>query len=150
MVIDHAALETMKAEANPAHPHGDAGAPRAISAAATAEPRATEEPASPNAADRIAAGSAPPGVEQRLRRLRVSLIAQLAARRMPLGRIRRISIGTILEFDRGIDEPLDLLANNQPIGRGEAVKVGENFGLRITEIRDADSPARPIQHGADG
>src|SRR5262249_43833210 len=72
-----------------------------------------------------------------LRSLRVPLIAQLAARKLPMARIRRISIGTILEFERNVDEPLELLANNQPIGRGIAVRVGENFGLRIAEIRDA-------------
>jgi hypothetical protein len=34
------------------------------------------------------------------------------------------------------DEPLELLINNKVIGVGETVKVGENFGLRITQIGD--------------
>jgi flagellar motor switch/type III secretory pathway protein FliN len=34
-------------------------------------------------------------------------------------------------------EPLDLMISNKPIGQGETVKVGENFGVKITRIGDA-------------
>lgn len=83
----------------------------------------------------------------RIRSLRVPLIAQLAARKLPLARIRRLSIGTILEFERSISDPLELLANNRPIGKGTAVKVGENFGLRIAEIRDTATRMRTLAAG---
>ncbi|MBZ0268111.1 FliM/FliN family flagellar motor switch protein, partial [bacterium] len=42
--------------------------------------------------------------------------------------------GAVLELDRREDEPLELLANGQVVGRGAVVVVDERFGLRITEI----------------
>lgn len=58
--------------------------------------------------------------------------------------IRKLSLGTILEFEKRIDEPLELLINNRCIGRGETVKVGERFGVRIFSIADRPSLIRSM------
>jgi len=76
------------------------------------------------------------GEIQRLLRLRVPLIVRLAHRNMKIGEIRRLSLGAIIEFSRAVNEPLDLLINNQLIARGVAVRVGDRFGLRIQAIRN--------------
>jgi flagellar motor switch protein FliN/FliY len=73
----------------------------------------------------------------RILRIRVPAIVQLASRQMSISAVRKLSLGMIIEFYKGIDDPLELLINNHPIGKGEAVKVGEHFGLRVTEVRDA-------------
>jgi flagellar motor switch protein FliN len=74
---------------------------------------------------------------QRVLHLEVPLVVTLAQRKLNVSEILRLGVGSIIEFVRGSDEPLQLLANNKVIGVGEAVKVGENFGLRITQIGDA-------------
>jgi flagellar motor switch protein FliN/FliY len=79
----------------------------------------------------------PPAVSPAIRRvlrLRVPVIVQLARRTMPIASVRDLSIGSIIEFEKSVDDQLDLMINNQPIGLGNCVKVGENFGLRVTEI----------------
>lgn len=48
--------------------------------------------------------------------------------------------GSIVEFDTPASSELDLLANNHLIARGIAVKVGENFGLQVTQMA-SPSPA---------
>lgn len=53
-----------------------------------------------------------------------------------MSEVMRLGVGAIIEFSKSSDEPLELLVNNKPIGLGEAVKVGENFGLRMTQIGD--------------
>lgn len=53
---------------------------------------------------------------------------------MPLGDILAIIPGAIIELPKAADEELDLLVNNKPIGSGTAVKVGENFGIRISYV----------------
>jgi flagellar motor switch protein FliN/FliY len=73
---------------------------------------------------------------KRIMRLQVPVIVKLAQRRLTLAEVMRLGIGVIIEFSKSSDEPLELLINNKPIGVGEAVKVGENFGLRITHIGD--------------
>ena len=67
-------------------------------------------------------------------RLEVPVIVQVGRRVMPLGDILALGPGAIIELNKSAERELDLLINNKPIGSGLAVKVGENFGLRITDI----------------
>ena len=73
---------------------------------------------------------------QRILRLEVPVIVKLAERKLMLSEVMRLGTGAIIEFFKSSEEPLQLLINNKPIGLGETVKVGENFGLRITQIGD--------------
>ncbi len=43
-------------------------------------------------------------------------------------------VGTVIELDRLVGEPLDILANGKRIAKGEVVVVDENYGIRITDI----------------
>ncbi len=81
---------------------------------------------------------------QRLLLIRVPVIVQLAARPMPISEVCALSVGAIIEFDKNVEEPLDLLVNDRPIGRGVCVKVGEYFGLRVTEICDRADRIRSL------
>lgn len=86
-----------------------------------------------------AASSAGPAGSPRLRRvlrLRVPLIVRLATRRLNVSDILKWGRGTIVEFDKAVDEKLELMVNDKVIGEGQAVKVAENFGLRVTAIVD--------------
>ena len=84
-----------------------------------------------------APNSAPtPSELQRILRLQVPVIVKLAERRLMLSEVMRLGTGAIIEFFKSSDEPLELLINNKVIGVGETVKVGENFGLRITQVGD--------------
>ena len=72
----------------------------------------------------------------RILRLEVPIIVKLAERKLNLSEVMRLGTGAIIEFIKSSEQPLELLVNNKVIGVGEAVKVGENFGLRITQIGD--------------
>ncbi len=71
----------------------------------------------------------------RVLKLHVPVIVRLAERRIPVKHIMQWSTGSIIEFDKPADAELDLMINNKCIGFGRAVKVGENFGLRVTRIQ---------------
>lgn len=81
---------------------------------------------------------------QRILRLEVPVIVKLAERKLTLGEVMRLGAGAIIEFSKSSDEPLELLINNKAIGVGEAVKVGENFGLKITQIGDVREIIRSL------
>lgn len=66
--------------------------------------------------------------------LAMSIRVVLAQRKMPLDSVLTIRPGTIIEFDVPFDADLLLYAGDRPIGVGQAVKVGENFGLRVSRI----------------
>lgn len=42
--------------------------------------------------------------------------------------------GYIIELDKLAGDPLDLYVNSRLIARGEAVMVGEKFGIRLTDV----------------
>ena len=71
---------------------------------------------------------------QRILSLDVPVIVRLASRTMRLSEVLHLTTGAILEFDKLADADLELLVSRQLIGGGQAVKIGENFGLRISEI----------------
>jgi flagellar motor switch protein FliN/FliY len=73
---------------------------------------------------------------QRILRLQVPVIVKLAERKLLLSEVMRLGTGAIIEFFKSSEEPLELMINNKVIGVGETVKVGENFGLRITQVGD--------------
>jgi flagellar motor switch protein FliN/FliY len=73
---------------------------------------------------------------KRILRMEVPVIVKLADRKILLSEVLRLGVGAIVEFTKRSDQPLELLINNKVIGVGETVKVGENFGLRITQIGD--------------
>jgi flagellar motor switch protein FliN/FliY len=71
---------------------------------------------------------------KRVLRVRVPVIVELAQHPMPIRKIRRLSPGAIIEFDKSVEDDLTLYVRNRSIGKGHAIKVGEHFGLRITDI----------------
>ncbi len=89
--------------------------------------------------------SAVSGAElKRILRLSVPVIVNLAQRKLTLSEVLRLGVGAIIEFSKSSDEMLTLLVNNKPLALGEAVKVGENFGLRITQIGDVKQIIRTL------
>jgi flagellar motor switch protein FliN/FliY len=77
---------------------------------------------------------APKSELKRIMQLEVPVIVKLAERKLALSEVLRLGVGSIIEFVKSNDEPLQLMINNQTIAIGEAVKVGENFGLRIKQV----------------
>jgi flagellar motor switch protein FliN/FliY len=67
-------------------------------------------------------------------RVKVPVVVTLASKRQSIGRIMEIGPGAIIQFDKLCDEMLDLLVGNHRVAAGEAVKIGEKFGLRITSL----------------
>lgn len=55
-------------------------------------------------------------------------------RHMLLRDILDLTPGAVVELDRQIQEPVDLLVGGKVVARGEVVVVEGNYGLRVTEI----------------
>lgn len=95
-------------------------------------------------AQRHPSTDSPSGELRRILRLQVPVIVKLAERRLTMAEVMRLGTGAIVEFLKSSDEPLELLVNNKSIAVGEAVKVGENFGLKITQVGDLRSVIRTM------
>jgi flagellar motor switch protein FliN/FliY len=81
---------------------------------------------------------------KRILHLEVPVIVKLAERTLTMSEVMRLGIGAIIEFSKSSEDTLDLMINNKTIGAGEAVKVGENFGLKITHIGDVHQIIRSM------
>ncbi|MEO1237896.1 MAG: FliM/FliN family flagellar motor switch protein [Planctomycetota bacterium] len=79
--------------------------------------------------------------------LTVPMIVQIGRRKMPMSDILGLAPGSIVELPKPADAELDFCVNNKPIGTGTAVKVGENFGLRVSDLHSARRRAEAIVGG---
>lgn len=71
---------------------------------------------------------------RRILQIEVPVIVQLADRQMTMKEVLSFNVGSVIEFENRFDAELKLVVTNRQIGLGHAVKVGENFGLRVTRI----------------
>jgi flagellar motor switch/type III secretory pathway protein FliN len=114
----------------------------------TSQVDAPASPASVGAASGAAAdlpGSRQlPHYTRSLLRIPVPVVVTLAQKRQPLGRVIELSPGAILQFDKSCEEMLELFIGDRRIACGEAVKVGDKFGLRVTSITPPDERYYPL------
>ncbi|MCA9003894.1 MAG: FliM/FliN family flagellar motor switch protein [Planctomycetaceae bacterium] len=70
----------------------------------------------------------------RLNKLPVQAIVKLASKKIEMNQLLSICPGSLITFDKPCEDPLELYINNQVFCLGEAVKIGENFGLKIDRV----------------
>lgn len=61
-------------------------------------------------------------------------VARLGEVEMPISEILKLGPGSVIEVNRLVEEPIDLLVNERLVARGEVVTIDEKFALRVTEI----------------
>jgi flagellar motor switch protein FliN/FliY len=81
-----------------------------------------------------AAAPASVGAMHLLRDVEVEITLEIGRRRMRIAEVLKLSTGQTLELQKAAGEPLDIFVNGKLLGRGEAVVVGDRYGVRITEI----------------
>jgi flagellar motor switch protein FliN/FliY len=68
--------------------------------------------------------------------VKLNLTLRFGQRVLLLREILDLDAGSVIELDREVDEPADLLLGEKVIARGQVVIVDGNYGLRITEVTD--------------
>lgn len=59
---------------------------------------------------------------------------RFGCREMPLGEILDLGPGDVVQLDRHVSDPVDLIVGDKIVARGEVVLVNGNFALRVTEV----------------
>jgi flagellar motor switch/type III secretory pathway protein FliN len=85
-----------------------------------------------------------PPYTRSLLRIKVPVVVTLAEKRQKLSRIIELGPGSIIQFDKSCEEMLELEVGNRAVASGEAVKVGDKFGLRITAMVLPDERFSPV------
>jgi flagellar motor switch protein FliN/FliY len=61
---------------------------------------------------------------------------RFGSRELPLREVLDLGPGDVVELDRNVTDPVDLVIGDKIVARGEVVLVNGNFGLRVTEVAE--------------
>lgn len=86
-----------------------------------------------------------PPYARSLLRIRVPVAVRLAGTKLRAKRVAELVPGTIIQFDKSCEEMLGLYVGHQEVAEGEAVKVGDKFGLRLTSMVLPEERFRPVR-----
>jgi flagellar motor switch protein FliN len=64
----------------------------------------------------------------------VRVTVSLGETEIPIAKLFALASGDVLSLDREADAPVDIRVNERLVARGVLVAVGDQFGVRITEI----------------
>jgi flagellar motor switch protein FliN/FliY len=64
----------------------------------------------------------------------LNVTLRFGQRQLSLREVLELTTGSVVELDRQVEEPVELLLNGMVIARGEAVVIDGNYGLRVTEV----------------
>lgn len=86
----------------------------------------------------------PPGLERLkigfdyLAEIAVLVEARLGQATLKIKDILGLQEGSVIELEKAAGESADVLVNQQPFARGEIIVIGNNFGVRIDSIYEAE------------
>lgn len=68
--------------------------------------------------------------------LKLPVSIELGRTNMLIRDILRLGRGSVIEFDKLVSEPIDVLINGKKVAEGEVVVIDKHFGIRITTLID--------------
>lgn len=69
--------------------------------------------------------------------IKVRVDVSLGTAEMTVKQLMSMQQGSIIELEQQLQQEADVLLNGKVIARGEIVAVDEHFGIRITQVLDA-------------
>ena len=85
---------------------------------------------------RSRAGTAMP--LERFAEVSIEISVEIGRVTMPIGELLKLGEGAVVELNRAVSEPVDVMAQGVRIASGEVVVIDDRFAVRITEIVNAD------------
>lgn len=126
--------ETLAAESM-VHPSAALGGGASSAAARTARPDVVARVAD-FAELTASATSGPPAPLDRLLDVTVTVTAELGRVTLPISNVLNLNVNSVLELNRSVSEPVDLMVQGVLLARGEVVVVNDCFAIRIKEIAE--------------
>ena len=75
---------------------------------------------------------------ERFAEVSIEISVEIGRVTMPIGELLKLGEGAVVELNRTVSEPVDVMAQGVRIASGEVVVVDDRFAVRITEILNAD------------
>lgn len=77
--------------------------------------------------------------------LQLPVSIELGRTNMLIRDILRLGRGSVIEFDKLVSEPVDVLINGKKVAEGEVVVIDKHFGIRITTLVDPADRLRSVR-----
>ena len=82
--------------------------------------------------------------------LPLEIHVELGRKRVRIADLLALAPGSLVELDVAAGAPLSILANQVLVAHGEAVVVGERYGVRVTEIVSPQERVRRLGSAGGG
>jgi flagellar motor switch protein FliN/FliY len=66
--------------------------------------------------------------------VKIQVSVSIGSAELSVADLFALDAGKVLALDKQVDSPVDLCVNGRVVGRGTLVAVGDQFGVRVTEI----------------
>lgn len=77
--------------------------------------------------------------------LQLPVSIELGNTNMLIRDILKLSRGSVIEFDKLVSEPVDILVNGKKVAEGEVVVIDKHFGIRITSLVEPGERLRGVR-----
>lgn len=91
----------------------------------------------------------PSGELDRILDIALTVHVELGRRKMRISELLEQGSGSVLELETAAGSSLAIYANDTLVAEGEAVVVGDRYGIRITDIVPAAERVRRLGAGGD-
>ncbi len=75
---------------------------------------------------------------ERFAEVSIEISVEIGRVTMPIGELLKLGEGAVVELNRAVSEPVDVMAQGVRIASGEVVVIDDRFAVRITEIVNAE------------
>lgn len=96
-----------------------------------------------NAAEAREQAQVPEGIE-RILEIPLEITVELGRKRIRIGELLSVGVGSVVDLGTAAGAPLSIYANSTLIAHGEAVVVGERYGVRVTDIVSPNERVRRL------
>ncbi len=76
--------------------------------------------------------------------MELPITVRIGATEMKLIEIMRLGLGSIIELEKMVDEPVEILANDKLVAKGEVVICDGNYAVKITEVQSKEERIRSL------
>ena len=66
--------------------------------------------------------------------IELEAVVELGRARLTIGEVLELGPGSVVQLDKMLGDPAEMMIKDRLIARGEVVVVDDKFGLRVTEI----------------
>lgn len=79
-----------------------------------------------------------------LMEVELPITVRIGTTEMKLIDIMRLGLGSIIELEKMVDEPVEILANDKLVARGEVVTCDGNYAVKITQVQSREERIRSL------